>query len=468
MGNGWPSEIIPDRGPLNRGMPGSMEHWRRFRLFFNEGLWTLNTRELPVHRRIPIKALKLAILAIRGFIKGKAGLRATALTLHTLLSIVPVLALLFGIAKGFGLDRRMQDWLLSHFPQQDEVLGQAFQFAKSAIENTQGGLIAGAGVLFLIYTVIRVIGQIELSMNHIWSISRSRSLGRKFSDYLSLILIGPFLIIGASSLNVLISTWVNRATEAAPFADVLGPVARTAVRPLPLLMLWLLFTFTYVFMPNTKVKAVSGLIGGAVAAILYQAAQSLYISLQVGVSSNSAIYGSFAALPLFILWVQISWNIVLFGAELTQQHQNYDSNETEEDSPDLSFRTIKRIGLDICALVLGRFREGNEALTAERIGTELALPSRVLNSVLAKLTDSGLLAETVPRMDGGEPAYQPARASELLTPAAVLEALENQGEDLIRRAERRVGPGEEILSRIESGIRDAEGSRPIPSFPETV
>jgi membrane protein len=449
----------------DRGKPGSMEHWQRIRRFFGKELWTLSTRDLPIYRRIPMKALKLAILAFRGFFKGKAGLRATALTLHTLLSIVPVLALLFGIAKGFGLDRRMQHWLLSHFPQQEEVLKQALGFAESAIENTQGGLIAGAGVLFLIYTVIRVIGQIEQSMNHIWSISKSRSLSRKFSDYLSLILIGPFLIIGASSLNVLISTWVDRATEAAPFSDVLGPVARAAVRPLPLLMLWLLFTFTYVFMPNTKVKIASGMIGGAVAALLYQIAQTLYISLQVGVSRNSAIYGSFAALPFFILWVQISWNIVLFGAELTQQHQSYDSNETEEAAPDLSFRTIKRIGLDICALVLGRFREGKDALTAERIGTELALPSRVLNMVLAKLTDSGLLAETAPRKDGGEPAYQPARASELLTSAAILEALEKQGEDLARRAEKRTGPGEEILSRIESRIRDAEGSLAIHSVP---
>lgn len=442
-----------------------MDLWKRIRRFFSEGLWHLRTRDRPIHQRIPLKALKLAILTFRGFMKGRAGLRATALTLNTLLSIVPVLALLFGIAKGFGLDRRMQDWILTHFPQQQQVLGQALQFAKSAIENTQGGLIAGTGVLFLIYAVIRVIGEIEQSMNHIWSISKPRSLGRKFSDYLSLILIGPFLILGASSLNVLISTWVNRATEAVPFSDFLGPVARAAIRPLPLLLLWLLFSFIYVFMPNTKVKIISGMIGGAVAAILYQIAQSLYISLQVGVSRNSAIYGSFAALPLFILWVQISWNIVLFGAELTQQHQNYDNNETEETMPDMSFRAIKRIGLDICALVMGRFRDGGEALTAERIGTELVLPSRVLNMVLTKLTDSGLLVETAPRKEGGESAYQPARAPVLLTPATILEALENQGEDLARRAEKTPGTGEEILSRIERRIRDAEGSQLPPSVP---
>lgn len=438
-----------------------MEIWKRIHGFFKRDLWILKTRDLPISKRLPIKTLKLFILTFRGFFKDRASLRATALTLNTLLSIVPVLALLFGISKGFGLETRLQTWLMSQFPQQQQVLGQALEFAKRAIDNTQGGLIAGAGVLFLLYSVINVIGQIEQSMNHIWSITRSRSFGRRFSDYLSLILVGPFLILGASSLNVYISTWVNRAAETAPFSQVLGPAASVGLRASPLLLLWLLFTFIYIFLPNTKVRFASGLVGGAVAALAYQVAQSLYINLQIGVSRSSAIYGSFAALPLFILWLQVSWNIMLFGAELTQQHQNFDNNESDEQMPDLSFRAVKRIGLEVCAFALVRFKTGKVPPSATEISAALRLPSRVLGEILKRLTAAKVLVETVPQEEEDEPSYQPARDPELLTPAAVVEALEQQGDDLAVRADGVEGPGEEILGRMERRLREGPGSEPL-------
>lgn len=429
------------------------------RRFLSRDLWEIPIAESPPAKRAPLAALKLILAAARGYRQDAVALRANALTLNSLLAIVPVLALLFGIAKGFGLEKRFQGWILSQFPQQQTVLGQSLVFAQRALATAQGGLVAGAGVVFLLYAVVQVIGQVEQAMNHIWSIARPRSLGRKFSDYLSLILVGPFLLLGASSLNVYISTWVSAAAESSSLAPVLGPAARAAIRTLPYLLLWLLFSFTYVFLPNTKVRFASGLLGGAAAALLYQIAQSLYIRLQIGVSRNNAIYGSFAALPLFIIWLRVSWNIALFGAELTQQHQNFSGNEAAGREAELSFREIKRIGLDVCALVLARFEAGEVPAVASEIAQGLRLPPRALGGVLKRLVAAGLLVETEPPGREKDPGYLPARPREKLTPALIVDALERLGEEIPPADPAAADPGESILARWEERVR-GEGNDP--------
>jgi membrane protein len=427
------------------------------RKFLAHDIWEIRTAGLPAAKRLPLAALKLFVATARGYKQDAVALRANALTLNSLLAIVPVLALLFGIAKGFGLEKRFQGWILSQFPEQQTVLGQSLVFAQRALASAQGGLVAGAGVVFLLYAVIQVIGQVEQAMNHIWSITRPRTLGRKFSDYLSLILVGPFLLLGASSLNVYVSTWVNAAAESSSLAPVLGPVARAAIRATPYLLLWMLFSFTYVFLPNTKVKIGSGLLGGAAAALLYQVAQSFYIRLQIGVSRNNAIYGSFAALPLFIIWLRLSWNIALFGAELTQQHQNFANNEYGGPEAELSFREIKRIALDICALALARFENGRAPAVAAEIAGELQVPARTLGAVLKRLVAAGLLVETEPPGHEKDPGYLPARPRESLTPMRIVEALERLGEEIPAADPSAADPGGTILARWEDRLR-AEGN----------
>ncbi len=423
------------------------------RKFLLQDIWEIRTSELPGRKRIPLSALKLLLATARGYQQDAVALRANALTLNSLLAIVPVLALLFGIAKGFGLEKRFQGWVLSQFPEQQTVLGQSLVFARRALATAQGGLVAGAGVIFLLYAVVQVIGQVEQAMNHIWSIARPRTLGRKFSDYISLILVGPFLLLGASSLNVYVTTWVHAAAESSTLAPVLGPAARAAIRTLPYLLLWMLFSFTYVFLPNTKVKIGSGLLGGAAAALLYQIVQSLYLRLQIGVSRDNAIYGSFAALPLFIIWLRLSWNIALFGAELTQQHQNFSGNESAGREAELSFREIKRIALDVCAFVLTRFEKGQAPAVATEISGGLRVPMRALGTVLQRMLAAGLLVETESPGGQKDPGFLPARPRESLTPMIIVDALERQGEEVPLTEPRAPDPGESILSRWEERLR---------------
>jgi membrane protein len=425
------------------------------RRFFGQDLWGIRTDTLSFPGRISVKYLKIAVLSIQGFRKDRASLRASALTLFSLLSIVPVLAMLFGVAKGFGLGDRFTAWLLAQFPeQQDVVLRQAIRFAEQALEGAEGGVVAGTGVVFLLYSVIKVIGNIEEALNYIWSISKPRSWARKFADYLSLILIGPFLVLGVSSLNVYVSGSIRKLAAVGPYAEFLNPVAAGFIWCLPWLLLWALFTFIYVFLPNTSVKLASGLVGGAMAAIAYQAAQRAYINLQIGVSQTNAIYGSFAAFPLFIIWIQISWNIMLMGAELTQQHQNFSGNELQQHVPNLSFHSLKRLGLSICGNALERYARGQPPPTAESLSSDLNIPDRVVRQMLGKLTAARLLIETV-SWEGSDSGYLPARNPDLLTPASVVRGLELLGENLeATGSELPHDRYEELLEDIDRCIED--------------
>ncbi len=397
--------------------------------YFREDIWKTRSSELPGIQRHFVKFYKIAAMSIRRFSADRLSVRASALTLYTLLSIVPVLALFFGIAKGFALEKKLESWIITEFPEQQELLGQALVFARRMLEETKGGLVAGAGVVFLLYTVISVIGNIESNFNDIWSIAKSRSLGRKVTEYLSLMLIGPFLALGASGLNIYVATLVHKAVGAAPYSHLLGPAARFALSSSPILLIWFLFSFLYIFLPNTKVRLLSGLYGGALAAIGYQITQTLYIKLQVGVSSTNAIYGSFAALPLFLIWLQLSWNIVLFGAEWTHIYQNFESYEKEEGQPNPSFRTIKRLSLGITRFVTHCFLQNEAPPPAALMAAGLRVPRRILNEILQKLVDARILVEVVAK-DGEDSIYLPARDPRQLTPVVIFKALENLGEEV--------------------------------------
>jgi membrane protein len=432
--------------------------------FLTRDIWKISTRSVARGKQIPFKALKLGLLSIKGFRKDRASLRAAALTLYTLLSIVPVLAVLFGIAKGFGLDARLETWIYSQFPDQQGALGPAVVFARRALERTEGGLIAGTGVILLLYSVIMVASNIEHAMNHIWCVAKQRSWGRRFSDYLSLILIGPFLLLGASSLNLYLAGWARHAGGVLG-AELIDPLARLAFQALSVILLWVLFSFTYVFMPNTKVRLRSGLLGGAVAALLYQLVQTLYLQSQIGATRNNAIYGSFAALPLFVVWLQASWHIVLFGAEVTHHHQHYQNNELEERMPTLSFRAIKRLGLAASEEVIRRFVRGEPAPSGQTLGGLLQMPSQVLGNLLGRLVDAGILVGTAAG-HGSETVYAPARDPQLLTPGVILDSLERVGEDLDERVGEAFDDSARALGALDRCLKESPALATAPWAPE--
>jgi len=394
--------------------------------FFKTGVWRIRLKDLPRKKAFAIKQLRIILLTIRGFSDDKCPLRASALTFYSLLSVVPVAAMAFGIAKGFGFAKRLEKQLYENFSAQEEVLTQVITFANSLLENTKGGVIAGIGIAILFLSVIKVLSHIESSLNAIWEIEESRSFGRKISDYLSIMLICPILVIMSSSVTVFITTQITHITEKVALLGMFSPIIFFMLKMLPYGLIWILFITIYIFMPNTRVDFSAGIIAGVIAGTIFQIAQWTYINFQVIVAKYNAIYGSFAALPLFLIWLQISWLVVLFGAEISFAYQNVDTYEFETDTRRISPAFKKLLALQITHLLVNNFSKGEKPLTANQISQALEMPVRLVRQILNELVESGIFSSTKSNIDK-DPAYQPARDINLFTVKYIIEALEHRG-----------------------------------------
>ena len=395
--------------------------------FIKEDIWLLHEQKLPLFKATIIKSLKIVILSVQGFSRDLCPLRASALTLYSILSIVPVIAMLFGIAKGFGFETMLEQRLLEQAPDQDTMVLQLISFAQNLLESTKGGVVAGIGIIVLFWTIINVIGNIEESFNYIWKIGKGRSISRKFSDYLSLMLLAPVLLIASGSITVFLDTkiaWLISVIELPEFGIWL---VVNALSLSPLALMIALFTFTFIFMPNHKINYRAGIIAGIVTGIMYHLSQWAYLSLQIGVSSYNAIYGSFAALPLFVVWLQMGWMIVLFGCEMAFFLQNYEIYRNDNRYSDLSFSLKKVIALQITHLIIKNFIQLNNPLTAAEIAAKLVIPIAIIQPVLSELMASHVIVE-VKDQDEEDEVYQPAVDINILTIAYIINALEQCGQ----------------------------------------
>lgn len=377
-----------------------------------------------------IKQLRILLLAIRGFGQDQCPLRASALTFYSILSIVPVVAMAFGIAKGFGFQKLLEKQLLEKFSGQEEVMIRIVDFSRSLLENTKGGMIVGIGIVVLLWTVIKLLGNIERSFNDIWELKKPRTYGRKFSDYLSIMLISPILIIMSSSATVFITTKITLITEKVAVIGMFSPVIFVMLKLIPYCLIWILFTFVYILMPNTKVNFSSGFVAGVTAGTIFQVTQWAYIVFQVGVARYNAIYGSFAALPLFLIWMQLSWLIVLFGAEISFAYQYVDTYEFEPDCRQISPAFKRLLTLHIAHLVISTFSKGGIPLTGSKISQALGIPIRLVQQILDELIEGGTFSYAGTK-ENNERFYQPARDISGITIKSIIEALERIGVDNI-------------------------------------
>ena len=398
--------------------------------FLKTDIWQIHLKNYPPSKSFLLGQLRIIVLAVRGFDEDKCKFRASALTFYSLLSVVPVIAMMFGVAKGFGLEKRVETELMQKMHAQKEVAEKIINFSNSLLENASGGFIAGVGVVFLFWAIIKVLSNIENSFNDIWGVKTPRRIGRKFSDYLSMMLVCPFLLVMASSATVVISTQVQVVIQKFSIFSALGPFILFLLKLLPYCTIWIMFTFVFIFMPNTKVKLKAGLLAGVVAGTIFQLTQWIYINFQIGAAKYSAIYGSFAALPLFLLWLQVSWLVILFGAELSFAHQNVETYEFEQDYLAASYSFKKLLSLLITHLLVKNFCKGEQPWHVERISHTLEIPIRLVRQILFELAESGILSE-VRKDNGKDVAYQPAIDVAKITVKYVIEALEQQGSSAI-------------------------------------
>jgi membrane protein len=399
---------------------------RKWVNFIKTDIWRIRLSDHSPGKSLLIRLIRVVALAVRGFNENKCKFRASALTFYTLLSIVPVIALMFGIAKGFGLQKQVEEQLLAKMEGQKEVVTKIIDFSNSLLANTSGGVIAGIGVAFLFWTIISVLSNIENSFNDIWGVVKPRTFGRKFGDYLSIILVCPILLVISGSATIFVSSQVKLITEKIPLLQNLGPAFWILLKVLPYLSIWVAFTFIFAFMPNTKVRLKSALIGGIVAGTIFEVAQWVYIDFQIGVAKYGAIYGSFAALPLFLIWLQTSWFIVLFGAEVSFAHQNVETYEFEPDCLSVSHTFKTLLSLLVAHRLIHRFCDGEKPCDDSQLSHELEIPVRLVRQILFELSESGVLSE-VRKGEDRELAYQPAIDVDKITVKFVIDRLQQRG-----------------------------------------
>ena len=291
---------------------------KRLIQFLQKDIWRIGPDEMSPVKYLLVEVLKKLLLAIRFFTTKRVMQKASALTYSMLLAIVPIMAVGFAIARGFGYSKYIEVWFRDAFQSQPQAADIIIGFVNSYLVHTQSGVFLGVGLVFMLYTVLMLVSNVEDAFNEIWQVKKPRSIFRTFTDYLAMFFLFPIIIVVSTGLSVFMETMADSMDNLA----VLGPFIHKLLQYSPYMLMSLFFIVLYVYMPNTEVRLSCAIIPGILAGIAMQVLQVVYIHSQIWVTGYNAIYGSFAALPLFMLWIQISWTICLFGAQLTYTNQN--------------------------------------------------------------------------------------------------------------------------------------------------
>lgn len=419
--------------------------------FLTEQLWVVRLDKMNKRHGFFVKQLRVFSLSIKGFNEDNCLLRATALTFYTLFSIVPVLALMFAITKGLGYDEYFKKQIAEGASQYSTVLNQAFIYADSMLMNAKGGVIAGFGTVLLLWSVISLLMNIETSFNDIWEIKQGRTWYRKVTDYLTIMFVAPIFLIVSGSLTVAIQTHVLDAY-------LISELSAFFLKLISFSMIVGVFTFLYIVLPNTRVTFKSAFTAAIFATILFELLQWIYVSFQIGTMRMNAIYGSFAALPLFLIWIQYSWYIVLFGAELAFANQNVDHYELENEIKNISVRYKRVIALMVCNNVVKKFQTGAKPPTSIEIAQALDLPVRLARTVINELVETKLLSE-VKTTNDKEIAYQPAISDSLLTIKFIVNRLDEKGvNELPITDEKELAIINRLLKDLDNVMSDEKGN----------
>jgi len=425
----------------------------RLRAFLSTKLW-----EIEPERRSRLSALRLlqfSIMLGEGFVRDHLLLRASALTYFTVLSVVPLLAVVVAIASGVGFgSTTFVDWVVGTVAAGAPAAEDPIRSLIEGVDFSGSGKLGG-GVLFVM--TVLAIGNVESTFNHIWGVASGRSWARRFSDYLAVIVVAPLLAgLALSWVTTLRSQWAVSALHDAPglgFVDELGGVLA------PILLLWLTFGFLYWFLPNTRVRMLSATIGGAFSALMIAIAQSLYVDFSVGVARADLFFGGFALVPLLFVWIYVFWAIVLLGAEIAFAHQHFALYRQEVQGDPAGPAEREAIALRIAVAVAERFVSGGQAATAEGLADALHVPVRTVRDVARKLEAAGILATRL--------GPQQAEAFQLGRPAERIDVLQVM---LALRGRRGGAAGDgaigALLADVDDAGRDAIAGRTLADLLE--
>lgn len=431
------------RDAASRGRLGRKAHG--VHAFFTRELWARELATLPTFRRWTYGIARVVQLTLTNFVKDRCTWRAAALTYITVLSLVPMLAFAFSVAKGMGAYEQLERETIVPFldstfgeaagstpvldvesaeapeagavaegeapgpgedaeaaPSEEETeemadaaaaeggaeVRKAIDTVLDFVKRTDVSKLGALGFLLVLYTVVKLLGAIELSFNDIWGVRKARSLPRKIADYFSTVVMVPLLLVtGTTVLNLARAGYLSSEEAAGPDGAFWRDLSSLA-------LVWLGFALAYVLMPNTRTRVTSALVGGVVGGSFWQLFQWAHLELQVGVANYNAIYSTFAALPIFLFWVHTSWMTVLLGAEAASAHQNQARHGQLVRSRDYDLAQKEFLALRLVARITQAFLDGEAPRGSEELADELGCPERTLEEVTAALEEAGLIALT--------------------------------------------------------------------------
>lgn len=399
--------------------------WIRFIVkFVRYDIWRITSNELTRTKQILINIIKIIYLSIKGIGTHRLNIYSSALSFTVTFALVPLIALIIAIARGFGIENMIEETLSSTMFGQSNLVPYIMDFVTKYLDSLRGGLFIGVGLGILVYSVYNLFAQIERALNSIWQVNKSRSILRQFTIYFSGLLIFPILIAVSSGLSI----YINNILKNALFFHLFNPFVQIVLSALPYIVSVLLFTLMFLIIPNTKVKFANAFIAGIITGISFQIFQTIYVNGQINLTRYNAVYGGFAALPLLLLWLKISSLIFLIGAEISYVSQNIRHFDYLVDTENISIRYKKNISLFISYIIIKRFEAGLPAYSTEDITSKYKLPIRLVNQILQELTQANIVVRSE-----GEKAvvsYLPAKDINQITLKDIESKLETQGAEL--------------------------------------
>lgn len=406
-----------------------------------------------------LRLIKIILIVIKEFKKDKIILQASALTYLTILSIVPLVAMIFGISKGFGIENLIRKELDKMFLGQEVVKDTIFEFAQNLLNNAKGGLIIGISIAVLFFTVMKLLNNIEGVFNNIWGKQKGRILIRKFTDYLALIVISPVLIILSSGVTIFVEQQLHKIGQTGEIESLVNPLASFFVQLSPFVLIWLLFTMIYVIMPNTKVKFVNGLIAGVIAGTLFQFVQQAFITFSFIMGNYGAVYGGLAVIPLFFIFCQLSWLIVCIGGELSFAIQKVDEYIPDERDIKFSMAEKNKIALMIVHEIVKSFEANEAAWTKQAMAKKLQIPHRFVSNAINRLVNAGVLARSLPD-NGTNYVYLPALDINKIDIRFVLNKLACDGENKLHESPANAFSSiEKALQVVDDDLSQSKGNK---------
>lgn len=402
-----------------------MKTFRRIYNFITKDIWRTRAHEMSKSKRIGLQTLKALVITIKEFNENDINMRANSLTYSMMFAIVPILALIIAIARGFGFEGVIEDWLNGSFLATYDIVPTIMGFVNRYLETAQGGAFLGIGIVILLWAVYSFFRNVESSMNHIWEVEKSRSIVRQFANYLTILIMVPIVVVLSAGLSI----FLNSHTGDMALSSHFSVLHEYLLKSVPWMVTCLMLTMMYWIVPNTKVKIMSAIVPGILIGTVVSLLQALSVYLIMFLSRTSIVYGTFAAIPLLLTWLQWTCLLILAGAELSYSIQNKEKLDFAADTVMMSRRYKDYLTLYICRQVINRFENGLKPMTANEIAQADNLPVRNVNNLLTRLTDIQILSKVMPENEMEEVRYQPAVDINKITVGMVISNIERQGKE---------------------------------------